>query len=167
MKADQLTEIGTIKRAHGLKGELKVDIDSFYFDDILEMDAIILKKGDSFLPFFIEQFQPQANQTILKLESIQSKEEATSLNGQSIYALTKHLSNVRQNLSDELLGLPLVNQANETIGKIIAIQEMPTQLLLTVLATEKEILIPYHQEMLIKHTETELQLELPEGLYDL
>ena len=167
MNRDQLTEIGTIKRAHGLKGELKIAVHSFYFEDIQAIDALFIKKGDTFLPFFIEEFQPQASQTIVKFESLNSKEEATELNGKSLFALTEHLTEVQKDIQQELTGKMILDAEGKSVGKIVDVDEMPTQLLLKVLYNNQEILLPYHESMLIKETESSLQFNIPEGLLDL
>ena len=167
MNRDQLTEIGTIKRAHGLKGELKIAVHSFYFEDIQAIDALFIKKGDTFLPFFIEEFQPQASQTIVKFESLNSKEEATELNGKSLFALTEHLTEVQKDIQQELTGKMILDAEGKSVGKIVDVDEMPTQLLLKVLYNNQEILLPYHESMFIKETESSLQFNIPEGLLDL
>ena len=167
MNRDQLTEIGTIKRAHGLKGELKISVHSFYIEDIQAMDALFIKKGDTFLPFFIEEFQPQASQTIVKFESLNSKEEATELNGKSLFALTEHLTEVQKDIQQELTGKMILDAEGKSVGEIVDVDEMPTQLLLKVLYNNQEILLPYHESMFIKETESSLQFNIPEGLLDL
>ena len=167
MNRDQLTEIGTIKRAHGLKGELKIAVHSFYFEDIQAIDALFIKKGDTFLPFFIEEFQPQASQTIVKFESLNSKEEATELNGKSLFALTEHLTEVQKDIQQELTGKMILDAEGKSVGEIVDVDEMPTQLLLKVLYNNQEILLPYHESMFIKETESSLQFNIPEGLLDL
>lgn len=167
MNLDQLTKIGTIKRAHGLKGELKVIIDSFYFNDVQSLTALFIKKGDAFLPFFIAEFQPQASQTILKFEDIQSKEEASQYIGKSLFVESKKLSQIKKDVRAELIGLQLLDAHGTPMGEIIEVDEMQTQYLLKVKYNNKEVLVPYHKEMLIEQSKKTLQLKIPEGLFTL
>ena len=167
MNVDQLTELGTIKRPHGLKGELKVQIDSFYFDDIQALTALFIEKGDTFLPFFIEEFQPQASQTIIKFESIESKEQASSYTSKKLFALTEQLSEVLINVKEQYIGKTVIDSNKNEIGEIIDVDEMPTQLLFKVLYNNKQVLLPFHESMLVEESANSVTINIPEGLLDL
>lgn len=169
MNSNELTEIGTIKRAHGLKGELKIVIDSFYTESIEQLDAVFLKKGDDYLPFFIESLTLNSNPAILKLESINTKEDATELNGSAIYVANQNLPEIKEDLMSLLQDMQLYDQNDELIGAILEVTELPHQLLLKVDYNDNEVILPFHDDLLIELNEEEnkIQINIPEGLLNL
>lgn len=165
MQLEQLTIIGQIKRAHGVHGELKVHIEPFYSNQIELLQAFIIQKGDEFLPFFIEDINDTL--TVLKLEDVESKEEAITLLGKNIYALTSQLKQVEVKNKGQFDSLKVYNHDNEYVGKVEEVIEMPQQLLLRVLNNETEYLLPLHEDLIISIDEEQIQLEIPEGLLDI
>lgn len=169
MKQSELTEIGKILRPHKLDGHLKLAVDSFYINDMQELDTLVLQKGDDFLPFFIESKTISANSIVVKFESIQTKDEASTLNGKTIYAIENHLSAVKENEFDALIGMMLFNQDKEQIGQIEDVIEHPKQILLQLFRNEHEILIPFHEDLIlsISPEDKKIILEIPEGLIEI
>lgn len=169
MKLSELTVIGKVLKPHKLSGDLKLSVDSFYLNDLQELDTLVLQKGDDFLPFFIEYRTIQPNTSIVKFESIQNKDEASKLNGKLIYAITSQLSGVKENEFDALIGMTLFNQNQKKIGKIEDVIEHPKQILLQLFIQENEVLIPFHQNLILSISQEDhsISLTIPDGLIEI
>lgn len=169
MRLENLTPIGTVKRSHGLDGKLKVTIEQFYVKDIPQLTAVVIEKGEDFLPFFIEYAELSSQPILLKFESIHSKEEASKLNGKILYAITKELSGVKENEFDLIIGMSLYNQDNQRIGVVKDIVEYPNQTLLEIDFNSKELLLPFHEDLILSINVEEkiITVKLPDGLLDI
>lgn len=169
MKILELTEIGKILKPHKLSGDLKLSVDSFYLNDLQELETLVLQKGDDFLPFFIEHKTIQPTTSIVKFESIHNKDEASKLNGKTVYAITSHLSAVKENEFDALIGMTLFDQNQKQIGQIEDVIEHPKQILLQLFINKNEILIPFHEDLILSISQEEnmISLTIPDGLIEI
>ena len=80
---DQLT-VGFVRGTHGLTGQFKVESASGFYEHIETLKEVTLRHGEQVKTFRVESAEP-ANQTLyMKLEGINSPEEAKQLNGWDI-----------------------------------------------------------------------------------
>ncbi len=166
MLLKELTKVGSIRRPHGLNGMLKVSIDPFYQDEVSVQKALVIKLGDDYLPFFVEQFEPTPKDShLLKFDELHSKEDASKFTGKDIFAITDRLRQLRSTESPSLTGFKVFSFGVE-VGIIEEIIELPGQLMLKL---EDERLIPFVEDWIIEVDEAgqSIILELPEGLLDL
>lgn len=169
MKLSELTEVGYIRKPHGLQGQLKVQFDSYYIDHVTGLNALIIEKGEDFLPFFIEEFVPNSQPPLLKFESIETKEDAVKLSGKTIYAISEQLPQIKENQLELLEGINVYNEQDFQIGQVEEILEMPSQLILRIEGEHGKILLPFHEDFIIEliPEANRLQLQVPEGLLDI
>lgn len=80
---DQLT-VGFVRGAHGLTGEFKVESASGFYEHIAVLKEVTLRNGDRQKVFRVEYTEPGNSTLYMKLESIDSPEEAKKLNGWDI-----------------------------------------------------------------------------------
>ena len=169
----ELTQVGRILKAHGLKGEMKCAIEESFLEDALQAEVFILEQKGQQLPYFIASLRV-GNATILALEEINSKERAMSFRNAPIFMRTADLlpienRNINNLLYDKYEGFQLKDTELGIVGVIKEILEMPQQEMAVVNYQDKEVLIPLHEDMILTVLEVEkiLELELPEGLLDL
>ncbi len=169
MTANDVIEIGRVKRSHGLHGELKVQIKDLFLQLFPQLEVIIIEQGEEFLPFFVEYSELKSTDPIVKFESVQNKEEATKLNGLYLYALKDQVPDSLQEVPETLIGFQLLDQTGTQVGEIIEVLELPSQTMLTVSDTEFEYMIPYHPDLIMSKnaSKQELQIEIPDGLLDI
>ena len=75
---DQLT-VGFVRGTHGLTGQFKVESASGFYEHIETLKEVTLRHGEQVKTFRVESAEP-ANQTLyMKLEGINSPEEAKEL----------------------------------------------------------------------------------------
>jgi 16S rRNA processing protein RimM len=164
-------KIGKLVAVHGLKGELLLKHTLGKKTSLKGLQAIFVEeKKDSFLPWFIETAKIKSDDEIyLKLEQIDSRESAFKLAQKEIWIPEADFKKfAAKSAPSSLLGYTIINE-NESLGEILEVIEQPHQLLCRLMVKGKEVLIPLHDESLIKvdHKKKQVIVELPEGLLDI
>lgn len=170
---DKYTTIGYTKKAHGAEGELKVFIEDKYMEDFLTNPFIFLHVQNKPLPFFIENIR-QGKDLIIKLEEVDTPQEAKKFTSASVYLREQDISEkpVEENEEftyDKLIGFTLMDAERGQIGEILEIQEGKLQDLIIAKHADREVMVPLHED-LIESVDVEakkISLRLPEGLLDL
>ncbi|MEM9888872.1 MAG: ribosome maturation factor RimM [Bacteroidota bacterium] len=169
----ELTQVGKIIKAHGLKGEMKCAIEEAFLEDALQAEVFFLKQKGHGLPYFIKSLRV-GNANILALEEVDSKEMALAFRNAPIFMRTEDLlpaerKNINNSLYDQYEGFQLKDKEVGVIGVIEEILELPQQEMAVVRYEGKEVLIPMHEELILNVLEQEriLEVELPAGLLNL
>jgi 16S rRNA processing protein RimM len=167
----QYFKIGKIVATFGLKGEL-VLVHSLGKKTALKgLEVIFLEEGkDNFLPHFIQSTGIKNDAEIfIKLESIDSKEDAKKLTSKTAWLPEEDFKKyVAKSSPISMLGFNLINE-QEDLGEIIEVIEQPHQLLCAIMVDGKEALIPIHGESLkkIDKKNKRVYVTLPDGLLDI
>ncbi|MEM1327870.1 MAG: ribosome maturation factor RimM [Bacteroidota bacterium] len=167
-----LQEIGRIGKPHGLKGEVKCEIEAVYLDDFANAKVLFVERSGQQLPYFVKQIR-MAMTPIVALEEVSSKEQAQALRNSPVLIRAEEIQ-----LADLESVLPkyaafegflIVDEALGEIGAIEEILELPQQEMAVVIYKEKEQLIPMNEELILEVDEEgkRLKMELPEGLLEL
>lgn len=167
-----LVEIGYIQKPHGYKGEVKVK----FYDDIAiepdEIDAIYIQKDEGPIPYFIETFEfigPQ--NALIKFEEFDSKESALLFkSGKLLLPEDKiELLSDSENESNQYIGFTIKDVKQGDIGVVKDVYAFPHQDLLAIDYHNKEVLIPFIDELIeeIKPEQHIIIFNLPEGFLDI
>ena len=166
---DRYFQLGYVVGSHGLKGELKVKLDS---DDPVyyqELESIFVNQKQKLVPFFIEWFQIQPDgKALLKLEEVDSADAALALKSSELWLPDDFLPELDEGqfYFHELIGYKALNLPDQEIGTIKDFYTDGPQDLFAVQHGEKEILIPVTDEFIDKvdHDNKTIQFNLPDGL---
>lgn len=163
--------IGKIAATHGLKGELVLKHALGKKSSLKNLKAIFLKdKNGTMLPWFLESAKIKSeSETYLKLEGINTMEEARTLNQKEVWLSEQDFQqHTSKQAAISFLGFTIVD-GDKTLGAIEEIIEQPHQILCRLHIQEKEVLIPLHEESLIKIDSKKklVFVELPDGLLDI
>lgn len=171
---DELKSIGQFQRTHGLHGELNalMDIDP----EFLEQDyPIIMEIDGTFVPFFIDTVRPKGARTdLVKLENVDTEEEAKSFVNKSIYALRSDLTDFFDDdeltsISD-LIGFSLVDMTGNILGVVSDVDDSTSNVLLYVDSSNGGVsLIPMVDEF-IKNIDYDKKIifgDIPDELLEL
>lgn len=164
----QYCHAGILSRTHGLKGELKVKLNSpFSFPGVLVKGALMLEMKQKPVPFMVTRFSEANDEWIIKLEGIDSIEQAKPLCNYSI--LTFEPSPEKGFHAKNLKGFILIDNNYGLLGEVTEVMERPAQTLLSIIYGGEEVLIPLVDDFIvdIKPRKKELYLDLPEGLLNL
>ncbi len=168
MNTLDLIKVGFIIKTHGFEGHLKVAIDEAVSSSLADIKFLFLDIESMHIPFGITQLKIHNDYILVKLEDINSKEEAQQFNGKLVY-----LERSKVNINSEaelyfLTGYMVLND-EEQIGIVKDIQEFPHQLMAIVQQGDQEIMIPLHEGFIVNIDQENktLELDLPQGLLDL
>ena len=159
----KLKPIGYFSKSHGLKGHLILFTE---LDFKSKLEVLFIEQGGSQAPFFIEEFKPFNNGFLVKLEGVNDINAATVLKNKEVLAEEKYTIKEK---GFEYEGFTLMDEIKGEVGVIEGLDGNSANPLLRVIAGEKEILLPYSTEFIIKAVKTKKQLfyKAPEGLIDM
>ncbi len=163
--------IGKLVATFGLKGELLLVHGLGGKSDLNGVKVVFVEiKRGSTLPYFLETSKPKsATETWIKLEGIETKEQAGALLQKQVWVEEPDFNRlVKPNATIALLGYEIIEE-NKPIGIIGEIIEQPHQVLCSVMIGEKEALIPLNEATLksIDRKKKKVHVELPAGLLDI
>lgn len=168
----ELTKIGRIGKTHGVRGELKISIEDRYLEDAFSVQSIVMKLGGQPLPYFIEHLRGETT-LLLKLEDVDDKETASALHFLDVFLPTSSITSasIPKTNKDIFLSWKGYTIIDETVGKIGTIDyvhELPEHYLAEVDLNSKMIIIPLHQDLVVKvdDKKKEVLMALPEGILD-
>lgn len=173
IEKDKLIEIGKFQRTHALKGELNaiLDVPEEYVE---EGNPLVVFTEGIPVPYYAESIRPKgATSFLIKLEGVDSMEEASELVNAAIYADKAALGEYMEEdmmLEDDLHGFRVVDSAAGDIGELYYIDDSTENRLLVVDGHDgEEIFIPLAEGILTEIDEEHrtIHTSLPEGLLDL
>ncbi len=166
IRREEVYKIGRIGRAHGLKGELSVQISDDVFDRV-DAEYLVLEIDGIMVPFFMEEYRFKTDETVLiKFEGIDTQERARELTGIDVYF--PH-SLAEQSEDDELsyaqlVGYSVINAADgKAVGEIAYVDEQTINIMFEL---TDGTLLPASEELIqeVDTTERTVKLLIPEGL---
>jgi 16S rRNA processing protein RimM len=167
LHAKPTVKVGFVVKSVGYKGEIKISLENDDFADaIQELETLFIVIDGKWVPYKIENFNEHA--WIVKLLHIDSDKEAELLKGNEIHLFEEDLEPSSKS-ELPIIGFIVKDAQQNTIGKITDVTELPGHLLLNVQSENKELLIPFHQTLVISLDENQkiLVIEIAEGLLDL
>lgn len=164
-------KIGKIVAVFGLTGELILQHSLGKKNTLKGVHAIFIEHPkNTFLPYFVESGRIKNEQeTYLKVETINSREDARKLIQKDIWMTTEDFEKYAGKSSPiSFLGYHVIHN-NEDLGEINEVIEQPHQLLCSISLQGKEVLIPLHEETLkqVDNKAKKIFVALPDGLLDI
>ncbi|MCQ2349192.1 MAG: ribosome maturation factor RimM [Paludibacteraceae bacterium] len=162
----QLLQIGTFTKPHGLKGEISLSLQNDF--DMDECDCVIVPIEGIPVPFFVSEIRGKGAETLLfTIDDIESAEDARMLCGAPVY-VDKSLS---AGFDDDMLpvnllvGFEIRDVHHGTVGIITDVDTSTPNTLFLV----NDIMIPAAEEYIVSFDDKKriIEMELPEGLLDL
>ncbi len=168
---NKCTEVGYIKKTHGVKGELLISFEEGLDDIIESLEYIFFEVEGLLVPFFIEEIAVRDNLSAAVLfDTLNNKEKAGQYVGCKLFVESNLLSGNIDNLNPVLIkGFSVYDSTLGLLGEIEEINDYGGNFVLSVTKGKKEILIPFNDDFLVSFNESERKIILhcPEGLIDL
>lgn len=166
----ELTKIGYIAKAFGFKGELKCTLEVSILGNELPHFLWIYIEGKP-VPFSVQEINTHNNTLVLKFEDVETEEEAQLLKNTSLFC-EKSLFDTyfeKEESLEDLIGFTVLDKTKGNIGIVDSILENSIQPTLIIVFEEKEILIPYSEDIILEIDEDKkiIKINAPEGLIDL
>ncbi len=174
-KPEPLVPIGYTRKAHGVRGELRVQVEARYLEDLLQAEFVFLELPDGVVPFRVLSVRMD-RWPLLKLEDVDGRDEAVPLTSRPLLLAEKDLiPDDQRQLEVETRafawaeGYTLIDQSRGVVGTIEEVREFPQQEMAVVACEGHQLLIPLHEALIVRVDEQrrELVMDLPEGLLDL
>lgn len=166
IKADDVYRIGRLGKAHGVKGEITMQVEDDIFDRT-DADYLVLELDNIMVPFFIEEYYFKTDTTaLIKFEGIDTLERAKEFANIDVY-FPRNIKDNSIDSEEEALSYPMLVgfQVND-IGKIAYIDHQTENIMFEL---EDGTLIPASEDLIedIDVPNKQIKMTIPEGLLDL
>lgn len=170
MKAD-LVAIGKIARLHGIRGELKVVSFSQPREVWAHFSRLWLIQGEQVESFPVERVRQGGRFLIVKLRNVDHPEVAERFRGWEVAVPSDRLPLLPagQFYSYQLVGLAVVTESGEVVGRIEEIWPMVAHDIYCIRGKRGQVLIPAVKEI-VRDVDLEkgrVVIRAPEGLLEL
>ena len=168
IRRDDVYKIGRLGKAHGIKGEISFPFEDDVFDRV-DADYLILDIDGILVPFFIEEYRFKTDSNaLMKLEGIDTQEQAKELTGCDVYFPRELTDEDDGDISwASLKGFNLMDaQTKKAVGKIASIDDSTINILFEL---EDGKLIPASEELItnVDTKKQQIEIKLPEGILEL
>lgn len=164
-------KIGYILKPHGLKGQVTVSLDAEAPEDLQDMDTIFVERNNQLIPYFREAISISGVKAYLKLEDINTPEQAKEISKSALYLpkVSRPKSARGEFYDDEVIGFEVNDISEGNLGSVTAITMAGPNKLLTLIFKGKEVLIPVNSPFIksINKSKKTISVELPEGFLDI
>ena len=165
--------LGKILKPYGYRGFVRVAFFISGLEKVLsDGDFIFIEWIEKPVPYRIQEILWDDDKTVrIKFEDVESLDDASKLIGRNVIlseqTVPKKLLKTLE--PDELVGYKVIDLQNNLLGFVTGLDESGRQSILEVDLDGKELLIPFHEDLVkkIDSKRKELIVDLPEGLLDL
>jgi 16S rRNA processing protein RimM len=173
MNIDSCYLLGFVIKPHGLKGEVVVQLDVDFPEYYKELESVFISKNQEkiLIPFFIEKINLHPQKAQIKLEEVDTLEQAEALVGNEIYLPLSFLPSLTEDqfYFHEIIDFQVLDEDKGTLGYVQDVYQLPNQDLIGMIYQQKEVLIPINDDT-VKKVDREnkiLFVSLPEGLLEI
>ena len=171
MTTDTCYKIGYILKPHGLKGQVTISLDPEAPEDFSPIKTLFVQNNERLLPFFIETISMKGNKAFLKLEEVNTPEEAQAISKSPIYLpKTQRPKSARGEFyDDEVIGFEVEDTTLGLLGTIVTVLSAGPNKLLSVDHNQKEVLIPLNSPFIegVNKSRKKITVTLPDGFLDI
>ncbi len=171
MNIESCFKIGYILKTHGLKGELTISLDEPAPENISSLRSIFIEKDGRLVPYVVNAISYSGAKAYLKLEDVDSIDDAEQLVKQSLYLekTTRPKSARNEFYDDEIISFEVVDKTSGALGKVVEIMQAGPNRLLVLDREGKEVLIPVNSPFItsINKTKKLISVDLPDGFLDI
>lgn len=161
--------LGEITKTSGFEGAVLVKLEKRFIENIPAMESVFLEIEGRPVPFLISSFEYSGSDVLrLTFGGYESVEKVSEFKGCSVY-LTTASEEEDNNENLQLEGYSVCDSHGKSLGKIKEVIENPGNLLLRIVSGGKEMLVPLHEDLIVKMNKRKkiLFMEIPEGLTDI
>ena len=163
--------LGTIFKLHGYKGDVNIYNDNDIPLVFTDIEFFYIEDNNELIPYFAESVRPKKKQVLLvKLEDVDSEEQALKILKQKVYLPNKFLPEMGNINPDKLIvGFEVIDNKLGKIGKVDFVNDKTSQKLIIVKDGEKEFFIPFHDNFVININIKQkiLEVNIPQELIDI
>jgi 16S rRNA processing protein RimM len=171
MNKETCYKIGFIMKPHGLKGQVTIALDDEAPEDFAAIETVFVEVSERLLPYFIQDISLKGNKAFLKLEDVDTAEEAHQISKSSLYLpkTSRPKSGRGEFYDDEVIGFEVSDTGAGTLGKITEVIQAGPNKLLAIDWGGKEVLIPLNSPFIdsINKSKRKITVTLPDGFLEI
>ena len=139
--------VGTIGRAHGLRGEVTVRVHTDYADERFAAGSSLRRGTSGGAPLEVASSRRQGDVCVVNFRGVHDRSSAETLRGTELWATVEATETAQDEYHDAaLVGLE-VRRAGTVLGRIASVRHHPAQDLLIVDTPEGQRLVPFVHEL--------------------
>ncbi len=172
IKQEEVYRIGRLGKPHGVKGEVSFQVSDDVFDRV-DADCLVLEIDGILVPFFIEEYRFRSEDiALLKLEGVDTADQARELTGCSVFFLRRLADNDREEVTwAEIIGYRVIDANTlQEVGTLTDVDDSTVNTLFNVTTKEgDEVLLPAGEDLItaVDKAARNITMTIPEGLLDL
>jgi 16S rRNA processing protein RimM len=160
--------LGKIIKVHGFDGTVIVKLEQDFKEGISKPESVFLEIDGKPVPFLVSGFQDTGGNIIrLRFDGYDSAEKMGEFTGCKVFLTSGKTGKDTDSDLTDLRDYKLYLADDSLLGTVIEVINSPGQWLLSIRSKEgKEILIPFHEDLIIGIDERKkiIRMDLPEGL---
>jgi len=170
MNISDCYKAGYVAKTHGLKGEVTIVI-SVDCPDPASLKIFFVDINQNLVPHFIQTVSVKGDKAFLKLEDVNTPEEAAKLKGCSLYLPKTERPKLSRGefYSEEVVGFEVIDIENGSLGVVKEVFEHGLSRHLVVVRDQKEVMIPTNGPFIqgINKAKKKITVTLPDGFLDI
>jgi 16S rRNA processing protein RimM len=170
MTLEESFKIGFIAKTHGLKGEVTIQMTP-ECPDLHEFKSFFVEKNQNLIPYFLETVSLKGDKAFIKLEDVNTIEQASDLKGCSLYLPKSEREKLGRGefYNDEVIGFEVTEKEAGVIGLITEVFESGPNRFLILDHNGKEVMIPLNSPFIknVNKLKKKISVELPEGFLEI
>lgn len=163
--------LGRITKVSGYEGAVTVKLERFFSGEIPHMESVFLEIEGRPVPFFISDSDYSGADIVkLKFEGYNSSDKVIEFIGCRVFLTTAATVDGNPEEMKGLVGYTVLTSEKINLGTVDEVIENPGQWLLNVISSSnKSILIPLHEDLIVKidNRKKLLIMEIPDGLTEI
>jgi len=172
MKHELCFQLGVITKKIGHDGRVNLSLETDTPNAYIKTESVFLEIHGKLVPFFVTSFRLQpSSQAHIKLEDIETVEDAESLVGTQVFLPLTMLPPLNGNkfYYHEVIGYSILDKTSGSLAGIVTeVTENGPNDLFVLDAEGEEVLIPVAGDWILKvdREARQIQMNLPEGLIE-
>ena len=156
-----MLRIAQVLKSNGTQGELLISFFDVAPEDIDLQEPVFIEFDGLPVPFYFESFTPRGtNRALVRLTGVHSLKDADELSGAAIYA-----DYFEEEEEEDLVGWEVHDADGTVIGTVTDYEDIPGNTCLWVKRPgAEEVLLPFHEDLIVSLADGILTLRIPEGL---
>ena len=164
--------LGTIVGKYSFKGEILIKLDTDSPKSYIDLNVIFVDTAKGLVPFFINRVQLHKTSLLrVKFEGVSTETEADHLMKKKVFLPLDQLPKLKGSrfYFHEIKDFIAIDQFDKKIGIVKSVNDSGPQALFMIYNKGTEILIPVHDNFIIKldRKEKRIHLNLPDGLLEI
>jgi 16S rRNA processing protein RimM len=164
-------KVGYVMKTHGLKGEITISLNSDAPVDWENLETIFIEKNSQLVPYFIEAISIRNDKAFVKLDDVNTPEQAAMLKGGSLYLSKDSRPKLAKGefYDEDVIGFEVFDDVQGPLGFVEVVEHAGPNRFLVLSYIQKEIMIPINGPFIksINKSKKKISVSLPEGFLEI